>query len=69
MSYPKLRGAIVEKYQTIAAFSEHMPISCASLSAKLNGKTEWKSDEIVIACKLLDIPPENVHEYFFYTFS
>ena len=65
MDYSKLRGAIREKYGTQQAFALDMPMSEASLSAKLNGRTEWQTDEIVRACELLGIPLERAHEYFF----
>lgn len=65
MDYSKLRGAIREKYGTHKAFAPALSMSEASLSAKLNGRTEWQTDEIVQACQLLDIPLERAHEYFF----
>lgn len=65
MSYAKLRGAIREKFGTHKAFAPAMGMSAASLSAKLNGRTEWQADEIARACELLGIPLESAHEYFF----
>ena len=66
MDYSKLRGAIREKFGTQDAFAKALGISYASLNAKLNGRTEWKTNEIVKACQLLDIPLEQAHEYFFW---
>lgn len=65
MDYSKIRGAIREKYGTQQAFALDLGVSEASLSAKLNGRTEWQADEIVKACELLGIPLEQAHEYFF----
>lgn len=65
MSYAKLRGAIREKFGTHKAFALAMGMSAASLSAKLNSRTEWQADEIARACELLGIPLERAHEYFF----
>lgn len=65
MSYPKLRGAIREKFGTQAAFAEAMEMSENTLSCKLNGKTEWTRQEIETACRLLDIPLAEAHAYFF----
>lgn len=65
MSYSKLRGAIREKYGTQAAFAEAMVMSENTLSCKLNGKTEWVRPEIEKACRLLDVPLEEAHAYFF----
>jgi hypothetical protein len=65
VDYSKLRGALREKFGTQQAFSFALGISEASLSAKLNGRTEWRTDEIAKACQLLGIPLEQAHEYFF----
>ena len=66
MRFAKLKGRIVEKYGTQGAFSAAMEWREALLSAKLNGKSAWTFDEAMKACKLLDIPLEEAHEYFFY---
>lgn len=65
MKYAKLRGEIRAKYGTNKAFAVAMNMSYATLSAKLNGKTEWTVPEMALACKLLGIPLERAHEYFF----
>ena len=69
MFYPKLRGDIREKFATQAAFAEAMGMDSSTLSAKLNGRTEWTRAEISKACGLLDIPFEELHSYFFYADS
>lgn len=65
-TFGKLREAIKQKYRTLAAFATAMNMDVSTLSGKLNGRTGWKQSEIELACKLLDIPIENVGEYFFY---
>lgn len=65
MSYAKLRGRILEKFKTIRAFSEAMGMDVSSISAKLNNKRSWKREEIEKACLLLEIPFNQIHEYFF----
>ena len=65
MKYAKLRGEIIAKYQTNELFAQDLSMSAATLSAKLNGKSEWKAPEMVEACRLLGIPLERAHEYFF----
>jgi hypothetical protein len=65
VSYAKLRGAIREKFGTHKAFAQAIGMSEASLSAKLNGRTEWQADEIAQACQLLDIQLELAYQYFF----
>lgn len=65
MDYRKLKGKIKEVYDTHAAFAEAMGLDPATLSAKLNDKSEWKTGEIAKACGLLHIPLEKTHLYFF----
>ena len=65
MSYPKLRGAIREKFGTQEAFAKAMGKSETTISAKLTGKTEWTRQEVEDACRLLDIPIAEAHAYFF----
>lgn len=64
MSYPRLRGLIREKFGTQEAFAEAMGMTPATLSCKLNGKTEWTRVEIERACKLLGIDLAEAFEYF-----
>lgn len=65
MDYSNLKGEIRKKYSRRADFATAIGIHPASLSKKLNGKTEWKSDEIVTACEVLGIPLSDAPEYFF----
>ena len=64
MLFAKLKGRIKEKFGTQQAFAEAMEISTVTISMKLNGKIEWKSDEIGKASELLEIPLEEVGIYF-----
>ena len=63
--YSKLIGKIVEKFNTRKNFATAMNMSITSASAKLNGKTQFRQDEIVRAVELLEIPAEEVKSYFF----
>lgn len=65
MNYAKLRGRIVEKFRTQAAFAEAMGVNAATLNGKLNNRTQWTADEITKACDLLGIPLSEAHLYFF----
>lgn len=65
MSYPKLRGAIREKFGTQEAFAKALGMHPTTLSAKLSGKTDWSRQEIEDASRLLELPGENIHAYFF----
>lgn len=64
-NYAKLRGRIREVYGTQEAFAAVAGIKPATLTLKLNGRTDWKLDEIARICRVLDIPPAEVHQYFF----
>lgn len=65
MSYPKIRGAIREKYGTQAAFAKELGVNPSTLIKKLSGKVEWTLSEVQLAAKLLGIPYEQISEYFF----
>ena len=65
MDYSNLIGEIRKKYKTQADFAKDLGVHPASLSLKLNGKSEWKTGEIVRTCELLDIPLEDASDYFF----
>ena len=60
----KLKGRIIEKYNTIYAFAAAMDRTPDTISAKLRGKSPWKGYEIDRACELLSIPKEDVGIYF-----
>jgi hypothetical protein len=65
--FSRLRGRIVEKYGTGAAFAEDLGKSPVWLSSRLNGLVHWDSEEIYEAIKpeRLDIHPEDISTYFF----
>ena len=63
--YRKLRGRIIEKYGTLRDFASDMKWSERTLSLKMNCKVFWKQPEIMKAAKLLEIPYDEVMEYFF----
>ncbi len=65
MTFPKLRGAIREKYGTQEAFAAAINMNPATLSSRLNGKTEWSIAEMKIIAELLQIPIERAYLYFF----
>ena len=67
MDYSKLRGRIIEKYQTQGNFANEINLSERSLSLKLNGMIDWKQTEIVKAVDLLGIPMQEIDQYFFKT--
>ena len=65
--YGKLRERIQKHFSNNNDFAEAMSLNPATLSKKLNGKTLFTSGEIEEACYLLNIPKEEIHEYFFYS--
>ena len=67
MRFGRVRGAISTKYGTLQKFADVSGIKYGSLVRKLSSKTEFTRDEMARCCELLDIAPERIHEYFFYT--
>lgn len=63
--YSKLKGRIVERFQTQSKFSGAMGISNRSLSLKLNGQRAFTQQEIVKATFLLSIDKKEISNYFF----
>lgn len=63
--YKKLRGRIRERCSTQRAFAAEMGFTASTLSTKLNGRSQWSSDEIVRACGVLGIPIAEAPAYFF----
>lgn len=63
--YSKLRGKIKEKFKTQASFADEIGMSAASLSDKLNEKSDFSHREIKLACEKLGIPLTEVNDYFF----
>ena len=64
--YRKLRGRIIEKYGTYAAFAADTGQKKSSLSTKLHNKARILPEEMIAwsAPDKLDIPPEDIHAYF-----
>lgn len=65
MAYAELRGMIRARFKTQTAFAQAIGISACSVSKKLNGGTDWTAKEIRKICEVLDIPPEQIPDYFF----
>jgi hypothetical protein len=62
--YSLLRGRIIEKYGKCAAFADAIGFKRNSLSYRLRNGTPWKDYEMLRACELLDIAPEELYLYF-----
>lgn len=63
--YSKLRGRIREKYGTEGCFADALGIGRVSLSKRLNNALDFSRIEMMRICDLLDIPPYEMHVYFF----
>lgn len=65
--FSKLRGRIKEKLGYDSIFAEKIETSAASLSSKLNNKSDFTASEILKATEpdVLDIPINEIGEYFF----
>lgn len=63
--YSELKGKIKACYDTQEAFADVMGMSRSALSQRLTGEVEWKTQEIVKACTLLNVELADAHIYFF----
>lgn len=61
----KLRGRIVEKYRSQAAFANEIGVTKYALSRKMTGKTAISQEDMIQWCHLLDIDRKDIGEYFF----
>lgn len=64
-TYNKLRGRIVEMFDTQERFAEEIELSNVSVSKKMNGKTQFKQSDIILWCEKLEIPIKEIGFYFF----
>ena len=64
-NYSALLGKIVEVYGTQSRFSNAMGLSERTISLKLNGKRQWKQEEILKAAEILHIRKAEILKYFF----
>lgn len=64
-NYNKLRGRIVEIFDTQQEFASKIKCSEHTISRKLSNKVNWKQDEIVTIINALDLTIDDIPEYFF----
>lgn len=64
-NYRKLVGRIIEKYGSQKEFAKALNETETELSLKLNNKRGISREQMLEIIKLLDIPKEEVYEYFF----
>lgn len=63
--YGKLRERIRDKQATQTDLANALNLSKKTISLKMNGKISWKQEEIFKLLQFLDIPNEQVSDYFF----
>lgn len=63
--YNKLKGRIVEKFESQKNFAEALGLSLVSVSKKLNGITGFSQRDIEEWSRLLNIEKEEYSTYFF----
>lgn len=63
--YSKLKGRIIEVYETQGNFANAMGKTQETLSKKLNNIRRFDQNEITLAVQLLNISPEDINSYFF----
>lgn len=63
--YAELRGLITQYFGTQRNFSKILGISTVSLNEKLNGKVQFKQNEIAKAKEVLNLDAEDVERIFF----
>lgn len=64
-NYGQLRLKILGKYGKLGLFADALGIGQGTLTDKLNGKTDWKREEIEKTVQLLDLTPEDAWLIFF----
>ena len=65
VNYNKLRGKIVEEYGSQKQFSTQINLSEQSITAKLNGRSDFSQDDIIKWSNALHIKKEEIGTYFF----
>jgi hypothetical protein len=66
-NFDKLTGRIIEKFKTRENFAAKVPMSIPTLINKLSGRVDFKSKEVVRFCVLLDIPLDQIPNFFYET--
>lgn len=65
MNRGKLKGRIVELFGSQRAFSDKIGLTEQSITAKLNGRSQFSQADIVKWCTALEIEKDEVADYFF----
>lgn len=60
-----LRGRIIQKYGSQGRFAKELGKTEQTVTAKLNGRSQFSQDDIIEWCNALDIESTSIGEYFF----
>lgn len=63
--YNKLRGKIVEMFGSQKEFSKQINLSEQSVTAKLNGRSDFSQEDIIRWSNALEIKLDEIGAYFF----
>lgn len=63
--YRRLRGRIIERFDTQEAFAEAFGISKNAFSKKMMGGSGFSQNDIRKCCELLEIDRDEIGKYFF----
>ena len=64
MAYGKLKGRIVEKFGSQSRFAEALGTTENTVSRKMQSKVEFSKEDMIKWAKLLDIPKDDIPDYF-----
>lgn len=63
--YLKLRRLVEDRDMELGELAARLGICSNTMTTRFNGSFPWRSDEIAAACRVLQIPQEQIGEYFF----
>lgn len=63
--YSKLKGRIIEKYNSQSNFVKELKVSEQVFSKRINNQVQFDSSEIKKMVELLEISDDEISEYFF----
>ncbi len=61
----ELRGRIIQKFGSQGRFAKHLGLTEQTITAKLNGRSQFSQDDILNWCNALGIEADEVGRYFF----
>ena len=64
-NYSKLLGRIKERGLTQEGLATEIGVNESTLNSKLNNKYVFRQNEMDAICRVLDIPNDEIGEYFF----